>query len=51
MAIMTELRFRHLPVLDDDRELVGVVSIGDVVKFQSQERGSQIKFLTEFIQG
>jgi IMP dehydrogenase len=51
MAIMTERRFRHLPVLDDDRELVGVVSIGDVVKFQSQERGSQIKFLTEFIQG
>ncbi|HEY7178315.1 MAG TPA: CBS domain-containing protein [Gaiella sp.] len=51
MAIMTERRFRHLPVLGDDRELVGVVSIGDVVKFQSQERGSQIKFLTEFIQG
>jgi IMP dehydrogenase len=51
MAIMTERRFRHLPVLGDDRELVGLVSIGDVVKFQSQERGSQIKFLTEFIQG
>ena len=51
MAIMTERRFRHLPVLDDDRELVGIVSIGDVVKFQSQEQGVQIKFLTEFISG
>jgi CBS domain-containing protein len=51
MAIMTDRRFRHLPVLSDDRELVGIVSIGDVVKFQSEEQGVQIKFLTEFISG
>ena len=51
MAIMTERRFRHLPVLANERELVGIVSIGDVVKFQSQEQGVQIKFLTEFISG
>jgi CBS domain-containing protein len=51
MAIMTERRFRHLPVLEDENELVGIVSIGDVVKFQSQEQGVQIKFLTEFISG
>ena len=51
MAIMTERRFRHLPVLEDERELVGIVSIGDVVKFQTQEQGVQIKFLTEFISG
>jgi CBS domain-containing protein len=50
MAIMTERRFRHLPVLDDG-ELAGIVSIGDVVKFQSQQQGAQIKFLTEFISG
>ena len=51
MTIMTERRFRHLPVLEDESELVGIVSIGDVVKFQSQEQGVQIKFLTEFISG
>jgi IMP dehydrogenase len=51
MAIMTERRFRHLPVLENERELVGIVSIGDVVKFQSREQGVQIKFLTEFISG
>ncbi len=51
MAIMTERRFRHLPVLDHAGELAGIVSIGDVVKFQSQEQGVQIKFLTEFISG
>lgn len=31
-AVMTEGRFRHLPVLDEEGSLVGVISIGDVVK-------------------
>jgi len=51
MAVMTDRRIRHLPVVTDEREVVGLVSIGDVVKFQSQEQGVQIKFLTEFISG
>ena len=49
MAVMTERRIRHLPVLTDERDVVGVVSIGDVVKFQSKEQGVQIRFLTEYI--
>jgi IMP dehydrogenase len=51
MAVMTERRIRHLPVLTDDREVVGIVSIGDVVKFHSKEQSVQIRFLTEFISG
>lgn len=51
MAVMTERRVRHLPVLDDAREVVGIVSIGDVVKFQSKEQSVQIRFLTEYISG
>ena len=51
MAVMTERRIRHLPVLDDEREVVGIVSIGDVVKFQSKEQSVQIRFLTEYISG
>jgi len=31
MQLMTEHRFRHVPVVDDGR-LVGIISIGDVVK-------------------
>lgn len=32
MALMTEKHFRHLPVLSDDGAVVGMVSIGDLVK-------------------
>ena len=49
MAVMTERRIRHLPVLTDDREVAGIVSIGDVVKFQSKQQSSQIRLLTDYI--
>jgi CBS domain-containing protein len=41
MAIMTEKHFRHLPVLDDNHNVVGIVSIGDLIK----ETISQQKFI------
>jgi CBS domain-containing protein len=50
MAVMTERRIRHLPVITDGRELVGIVSIGDLVKFKSKEQDFQIRFLTEYIE-
>jgi IMP dehydrogenase len=50
MAMMTERRIRHLPVMDGD-ELAGLVSIGDLVKFQSKEQSFQIQYLTEYIGG
>ena len=50
MAIMTERRIRHVPVFADGRELVGIVSIGDLVKFQSKQQSFQIKLLTDYIE-
>ena len=32
MSLMTQHRFRHLPVLDDNEQLLGVISMGDLVK-------------------
>ncbi len=48
MALMTARRFRHLPVLDGDK-LVGVISIGDVVKQLMLEKDMTIKSLEDYI--
>ena len=50
MALMTDRRIRHLPVFDNG-EVVGLVSIGDLVKFQTKEQSFQIQYLTEYITG
>lgn len=50
MALMTEKRIRHLPVMDRGR-LAGLVSIGDVVKFLCTERGREIENLEKYITG
>ena len=50
MALMTVKRIRHLPVVVDD-ELVGVVSIGDVVKAMIAEKEFEVEQLTKYIQG
>lgn len=51
MAIMTERHFRHLPVLDDDRKVIGIVSIGDVVKETICEQQFIIDQLGQYIAG
>jgi len=50
MAIMTDRRIRHLPVVEND-DVVGIISIGDLVKFQTREQSFQIQYLTEYISG
>ena len=48
MALMTERRIRHLPVSAGD-EIVGMISIGDVVKYQLERHQSEVKYLNEYI--
>jgi CBS domain-containing protein len=48
MALMTDRRIRHIPVVDGG-EVVGIVSIGDLVKFKSKQQSFEIKYLTEYI--
>lgn len=50
MALMTDKRIRHLPVLEEGR-LVGVISIGDVVKDIIEELQFMVKQLENYITG
>ena len=50
MAIMTQGRIRHLPVVQSDR-VVGMISIGDLVKHLSKEQEVEIRYLTQYITG
>lgn len=50
MQIMTDKRIRHLPVLRD-KQLRGIISIGDVVKYMLLEKDFKIRNLETYING
>lgn len=50
MKKMTAGRFRHMPVMDDNK-LVGIISIGDVVKSRLQELETETSQLRDYIVG
>lgn len=48
MAMMTDRRIRHVPVVEEEK-VVGLVSIGDLVKFKSKLQSFEIQFLNDYI--
>ena len=48
MSMMTEHRFRHLPVMDGGKP-IGMVSIGDLVKAKLKDVTVEVKYLREYI--
>ncbi|TVR79160.1 MAG: CBS domain-containing protein [Rhodospirillales bacterium] len=48
MGMMTAQRFRHVPVLEEGR-LVGLISIGDVVKSRIEEAQAEVEALRQYI--
>jgi CBS domain-containing protein len=49
MEMMTQGRFRHVPVLDGNKQLCGLVSIGDVVKMHIEETMREAASLRQYI--
>lgn len=51
MRLMTERRIRHVPVVDGAWQLIGIVSIGDVVKWQLDELSMEAQQLADYVRG
>ena len=51
MSLMTERRIRHIPVPDEHGHLIGIVSIGDVVKSRLAELEQENQALSQYISG
>ncbi len=49
--IMKDRKIRHIPVLDDDGDLMGLISMGDVNAFHASDQQQTIHFLNEYIYG
>ena len=50
MAIMVHKHIRHLPVVEKNK-VIGVISVGDIVKSIMEHQDNQIKFLETYIRG
>lgn len=50
MATFTEKRFRHLPVIENNK-LIGVISSGDITKWIITRQQDEINYLSEYIHG
>ncbi|MFA6439882.1 MAG: CBS domain-containing protein [Bacteriovoracaceae bacterium] len=48
MTTMTEKKIRHLPIVQNDM-VVGVISIGDVIKYILEEKNDAIRSLTDYV--
>jgi Mg/Co/Ni transporter MgtE len=48
---MKERRVRHLPVLDEDNHLLGLISIGDINAFEASTREQTIVLMHEYLHG
>lgn len=51
MALMTQLKIRHLPVVNAERELLGLISIGDLIKTIMAEQEFTIAHMAHYISG
>ena len=51
MSLMTDRRIRHLPVVDEQGHLIGIISIGDVVKARLTALEHENRALADYISG
>ncbi|HEY5791467.1 MAG TPA: CBS domain-containing protein [Gammaproteobacteria bacterium] len=51
MSVMKARRFRHLPITSESGQLIGILSIGDLIAWLVEDREAEIEQLTSYIAG
>lgn len=51
LEVMKKKRIRHLPIIDERNKVIGMVSMRDLLGIQLEESDSQIRYLSDYIQG
>lgn len=49
--VITQKRIRHIPIMDEDNKLCGIVSIGDILKAKLDQAEIHTRYLTDYIKG
>ena len=49
--VITQKRIRHIPIMDENKKLCGILSIGDILKTKLEQAEIDTRYLREYIQG
>jgi CBS domain-containing protein len=49
--VITQKRIRHIPIMDENKKLCGILSIGDILKAKLEMAEVHLRYLTEYITG
>jgi len=49
--VITQKRIRHIPIMDENKKLCGILSIGDILKSKLEQAEIDTRYLREYIQG
>lgn len=50
-SVITTRRVRHIPIIDENKKLCGLISIGDIVKARMKQAEVDVRYLQEYITG
>lgn len=50
-SVITNRRVRHIPIIDENKKLCGLISIGDIVKAKMKQAEVHVRYLQEYITG
>ena len=51
ISMMKEQRIRHIPIVDDQKKVIGIISMRDLLGVRLEQCETEVRFLTDYISG